>query len=61
MPDFEVIVCDNHTTSPCQREVEAFNDPRIRYVVPERPLAMFENWEFATGLAVGDFALVLID
>lgn len=59
--DFEVIVCDNHTSAPCKDIVEAFADPRIRYVTPDRQISMHDNWEHAVSLATGDFVLVLID
>lgn len=59
--DFEVIVCDNYKNRSCQTEVEAFGDPRVRYIKPPTPLAMHDNWEFAIDEARGDYVLVVID
>ncbi|WP_291550121.1 glycosyltransferase family A protein [Bosea sp. (in: a-proteobacteria)] len=59
--DFEVIVCDNYKKRSCKPEVEAFGDPRVRYLNPSSALAMHDNWEFAIDQARGDFVLVLID
>jgi cellulose synthase/poly-beta-1,6-N-acetylglucosamine synthase-like glycosyltransferase len=59
--DVEVIVADNHTGAPCRAVVEAFGDPRVRYVVPPAPLAMHDNWESACSLAEGQYVAVVID
>jgi cellulose synthase/poly-beta-1,6-N-acetylglucosamine synthase-like glycosyltransferase len=60
--DFEVIVSDNHTGQSCQAVFEEFaSDPRFRYVSPETPLPMHDNWEMVCGLARGEYVTVLID
>src|SRR5215203_5193076 len=59
--DFEVIVVDNHTGVPCRAVFDSVADDRFRYVVPDRPLAMYENWELGYRLTTGDYVTVLID
>lgn len=59
--DFEVIVCDNSLDRPCADVVARFDDKRVRYIVPEKPLGMPDNWEFAVEHARGRFVGVVID
>lgn len=59
--DFEVIVSDNHTGNPCKHVFDQFADKRFKYVTPESPLAMHDNWEFACSFAAGEYVAVLID
>lgn len=59
--DFEVIVSDNHTGKPCKEVFDQFADGRFRYVTPPSPLAMHDNWEFASGFVTGEYVAVLID
>jgi glycosyltransferase involved in cell wall biosynthesis len=59
--DFEVIVVDNHTGQPAREVFDELAAPHFRYVQPERPLPMHENWELGVGLAQGDYVIVLID
>ena len=59
--DFEVIVVDNHTGTPCRAAFDSVADERFRYVVPERPLSMCDNWEFGCRQATGDYVAVVID
>jgi hypothetical protein len=59
--DYEIIVCDNHS-SPATREVVAeANSPRVRYVRAPEPLAMSHNWELALSHAEGEYVTVLGD
>jgi len=59
--DYEVVVCDNHS-SPATRElVEGLASPRIKYVRSEKPLSMSSNWELAVAHAAGEFVTVLGD
>lgn len=60
-PDFEVIVCDNHTGRPCKHVFDQYCDERFRYVNPPTPLPMHDNWEYACELARGEYLMVLID
>jgi hypothetical protein len=59
--DFEVVVCDNYTRTPCRSEFDTFADERFRYVRPPRPLPMADNWEFAHLTAVGEYVISLTD
>jgi len=59
--DFEVVVVDNHTGTPCRAAFDSVADERFRYVVPERPLSMCDNWEFGCRQATGDYVAVVID
>ena len=42
--DLEVLVVDNASTPDTYAVVSAFDDPRIRYLRHDEPLAMTENW-----------------
>lgn len=59
--DFEVILCDNHTGQPCKHVFDRHADERFRYVVPETPLNMQDNWDFACSHARGEYVAVLMD
>lgn len=59
--DFEVIVSDNAEKVPCRDVVDEIGDSRIRYLRPERPLSMHDNWEFGCDAASGDYVAVMID
>jgi hypothetical protein len=60
-PDFEVVVCDNAVSQPVAGVVDAIGDPRFRYLPPERPLSMTDNWERAVAAARGRYVAVLTD
>src|SRR5262245_1422721 len=62
-PDFEVVVCDNHSSPPTAAVVEAArkSDPRVRYVRADRPLAMSDNWELALSHTRGEYICYLGD
>jgi len=59
--DFEVIVSDNSTRTPCKQVFDQYADERFRYVRPPSPLLMHDNWEFACSFASGKYVAVLID
>ena len=59
--DFEVIVSDNYTSSPCEEIVKMFKDERFHYVRPPQPLSMSDNWDFGCSHAKGEYVMVLID
>ena len=60
--DFELIISDNDDSPAATRAVvEAFSDPRIRYVRTSGTLAMHENWDNAFLQATGKQVLVLED
>src|SRR5882724_7228847 len=59
--DFEVIVSDNYVSTPAKDVFDEIADSRFRYVTPENPLSMPDNWEFGVSLAAGKYVGVLID
>jgi hypothetical protein len=59
--DFEVVVADNPVTSPCEDVVTELGDERFRYLRPDRPLLMHDNWEAGCAATTGDYVGVMID
>ncbi len=62
--DLEVIVCDNSDESDAARTaavVEAFGDPRVRYVRTNGQLSMPDNWDHAIAGARGAYVGILTD
>lgn len=59
--DFEIVVCDNCGVPETAKVVRQFDDPRLRYIRAEKPLAMSDNWELAVGHARGEFIMVIGD
>lgn len=59
--DFEIIVSDNGTTRLCFEVVKSFNDNRVVYKKPEKPLGMCDNYEFAQSGFKGKYFIVLGD
>jgi hypothetical protein len=59
--DYEIVVCDNHSSPATRAVVESFGSPRVRYVRAPRPLAMSDNWELAVAAATGEYVTVVGD
>jgi len=59
--DYEVIVCDNWSNDGTEDVVKDIGNSRIRYIRPDRPLSMPENWEYALGHARGEWITVSTD
>jgi glycosyltransferase involved in cell wall biosynthesis len=59
--DYEIIVCDNHSSPPTRAVVDEAGSRKVRYVRAPEPLAMSANWELAVGAARGEYVLVLGD
>ena len=59
--DVEVVVCDNAVERPAREVFGRFAAPSWRYVRPDRPLPMHENFERACEAATGDHVAVVID
>jgi glycosyltransferase involved in cell wall biosynthesis len=59
--DYEVVVCDNHSSPATREVVQSAASPLVRYVRAPRPLAMSANWELALGEATGEYVTVLGD
>lgn len=58
--DFELIVTDNDDGDATRQAVEAFHDPRLRYV-RTGGLNMQDNWERGAAEAAGEYVLILED
>jgi glycosyltransferase involved in cell wall biosynthesis len=61
--DFEVVVSDNFVDPDrsCAAACEASGLARLRYVRPERPVGMVDNWNHALPFAQGDYVAFLTD
>jgi glycosyl transferase family 2 len=59
--DAEVVVSDNPVSLPAREVYDRWARSGWRYVRPERPLAMHENFERACAEADGDYVAVVID
>lgn len=60
--DFEVIISENSDDhQEGLKLVEAMNDTRFRAVVPDKPLNMHDNWNFALSHAKGQYVTVMGD
>ncbi len=59
--DYEIIVCDNHSSPATRQVVEECASSKIRYVRAAEPLAMSANWELAVSHAAGEYVLVIGD
>src|SRR3954447_11394335 len=59
--DIEVIVSDNPAAKPARDVFDRWMRPGWRYMRPERPLPMHENFERACAAASGDYVAVVID
>lgn len=60
-PDVEVVVADNPLELPARDVFERWRKDGWRYVRPDEPLAMHDNWEFGLRNATGEFVAVVID
>jgi glycosyltransferase involved in cell wall biosynthesis len=58
-PNLEVIVSENFSTDTTPSFLSSISDPRVRIIIPPKPLSMPENWQFAAESATGDFAMIL--
>ena len=59
--DVEVVVADNPTTAPARDVFDRFARPGWRYIRPDAPVAMHDNFERAVDAATGDHVAVVID
>ena len=59
--DVEVIVSDNPVQLPARDVFDRFCGDGWRYLRPEEPVAMHDNFERGCDAASGDFVAVLID
>lgn len=59
--NLEIIVSDNFSQDDTKAVVEAFNDPRIRYINTGHRVSMSRNWEFGLRHATGDYVSILGD
>jgi hypothetical protein len=59
--DLEVIVADNPVSAPAREVFDRWARQGWRYLDPERPLPMHDNFELACAEATGDLVAVVID
>lgn len=59
--DVEVVVADNPTAAPARDVFDRFAGPGWRYVRPDAPVAMHDNFERAVDAATGDHVAIVID
>jgi glycosyltransferase involved in cell wall biosynthesis len=59
--DYEIIVCDNHSSPATKQVVDEIGSDRIKYIRAPEPLAMSANWELALEQAKGEWVTVLGD
>lgn len=59
--DFEVVVADNPVRAPARDVFERLAGPRWRYLRPDEPVAMHDNFERGCAAASGEFVAVLVD
>lgn len=59
--DFEIVVCDNCSSSETKQVVDSLGSGKIKYVRSGVPLAMSDNWELALSHAVGEYVIVIGD
>jgi glycosyltransferase involved in cell wall biosynthesis len=57
-PDFELVVCDDHSADDTQAVVAAFSDDRIRYHRNEANLGLVGNWNRCIELATGQYVYI---
>lgn len=60
-PDVEVVVSDNPLRTPSREVFDRCARPGWRYLRPEQPLSMHDNFELGCDEASGDYVSVLID
>lgn len=58
---YEIVVCDNCSSSDTAAVVRGLDSNLIRYVRSDRPLAMSDNWELGVAQARGEYVTVLGD
>lgn len=59
--DWEAIIADNCSEQDVEGFVRGLNDERVRYVRPEQPLPVTDNWNLAMEQSTGDYVLMLGD
>lgn len=59
--DYEIVICDNHSSPETRAVVESFASDKVRYERSDVPLAMSDNWELAVTHARGEFVTIVGD
>ena len=59
--DYEVVVCDNNSSSDTQRVVEEFSAKSILYHRSPKSLSMAENWNLALSASNGEYVIYIGD
>jgi len=60
-PDCEVIVSVNHSTDNSLEVLKQFDDPRLKVIVPPKPLSMTKNFEWLLQHAQGEWIAIIGD
>lgn len=59
--DCEVIVSVNHSTDDSLEVLRRFNDPRLKVIIPPKPLSMAKNFEWLLQHAQGEWVAYIGD
>jgi len=59
--DFELIVSNNHSQDGTADFLGRLHDPRLRVIVPDRPLAMVDHFEWVLDQVTGEWVTILGD
>ena len=59
--DFEIVITNNSADDQSAQVVRRLNDPRIRYCRNDDNIGVLNNFKKVTGLARGNFLVVLPD
>ena len=59
--DYELIICDNHSSQETKETVDSFDSEKIRYIRSNQPLSMTENWELSLSHVTGKYITVIAD
>ena len=59
--DFEIVICDDHSTDHTMNVVKSFKDKRIRYIKNETNLGQFRNINKCIDLARGEYVIIFHD
>ena len=59
--NYEIVVCDNNSSSETREVIEKLSNIRIKYIRSNKTLAMSSNWELAVSHAKGEFVIIIGD
>ena len=59
--DFELIICDDHSSDDTPELIHSFTDPRIQYHRQTTNVGVSKNWGMGLAMACGEFVSLLMD